>query len=185
MQVTQSRKTEMPISVERSAAQHRQKGNMGNTDINNYIPKSNKGNKSPMSIRLVNETGNSGYPRFWQTQCGYIIYSIDNQPQCSYCSIPSHGRDTCRRRRNDESKGIFRIHHPQRGLLQKTESTQPNSSRDNITKPSSPIAIRGMNSYQLTKDGQYILNSAGCRLCGYCGIPSHKRRQCKIRIMDV
>ena len=117
---------------------HPQKGNMGNTDINNYIPKSNKGNKSPMSIRLVNETGNSGYPRFWQTQCGYIIYSIDNQPQCSYCGIPAHGRDTCRRRRNHESKGEFRIHHPQRGLLQQTKSTQPNSSCDNIAESSNP-----------------------------------------------
>ena len=130
---------------------------MGDTHINNYFPKNNKGNRSPMSIRLANETDNSGCPKFWQTQCGYIIYSIDNQPQCSYCGIPAHGRDTCQRRRNDESRGVFRIHHPQRGLLQQTGSTQPNSSRDNIAESSSPTV---MNSYRLTKEGQYMRNSA-------------------------
>ena len=126
---------------------HPQKGSLGNTDTKGYTPKDKRGNRSPMSIRLANETDNLGYPRFWQTQCGYIIYSIDNQPQCSYCGIPSHGRDICQRRRKDESEGLFRIHHPQRGLIQQTEYTQPEPSRNNITKPSNPKTIRGMHSY--------------------------------------
>ena len=48
-----------------------------------------------------------------------------------------------------------------------------------------PKTIQGMHSYQLTEDGQYALNSGGYRLCDYCGIPSHPRRRCKIRIADV
>ena len=71
---------------------HPQKGSLGKTDTKSYIPKQNRGHRSPMSTRLANETDNSGHPRFWQTQCGHIIYSIDNQPQCSYCGIPSHGK---------------------------------------------------------------------------------------------
>ena len=70
---------------------HPLKGSLLCTSARNYTPDSGRGNRSQMSTRLANERDQSGNPRFWQTQCGYIIYSIDNQPQCSYCGIPSHG----------------------------------------------------------------------------------------------
>ena len=68
-----------------------------------------------MSNKLARETDNTGNPKYWQTESGHIIYSINNQPQCSYCGIPSHGRDNCS---SDERAGIFCIHHPQQGNLQ-------------------------------------------------------------------
>ena len=40
------------------------------------------------------------------------------------------------------------------------------------------------HNYQLTKDGQYILNSGGYRLCDYCGVPSHPRTRCNTKIKD-
>ena len=164
---------------------HPHKGNLTNTSTRNYVPDSGRGNRSPMSTRLANERDHSGKPRFWQTKCGYIIYSIDNQPQCSYCGIPSHGRDLCRRRHNDESRGLFRIHHPQRGLLQQTEYNKSKSPPNNTTRPPIPLTIQDIRDYQQTKHGEYILNSGGYRLCDYCGIPSHPRSQCKIRVTDV
>ena len=161
---------------------HPQKGSLGKF-TKNYLPK-NQGNRSPMSTRLANETDDSDHPRFWQTQCGHIIYSIDNQPQCSYCGIPSHGRDTCQHRRKDETGGLFRIHHPQRGLIRQTEDTQPKSPRNDTIRPSNSENNQRAHNYQLTKDGQYILNSGGYRLCDYCGVPSHPRTRCNARIKD-
>ena len=135
---------------------HPQKGCLGKTDTKSYIPNQSRGHRSPMSVRLANETDNSGHPRFWQTQCGHMIYSIDNQPQCSYCGIPSQGRDACQHRRKNEARGLFRIHHPQRGLIQQTEYIELES----------------------------ILNLRVHHLCDYCGVPSHPRAQCNTRIKD-
>ena len=56
---------------------HPKKGSLGNTDAKNYVPKDKRGNRSPMSIRLANETDNSGYPRFWQTR---VWGSISHSP---------------------------------------------------------------------------------------------------------
>ena len=96
--------------------QHPRKGFLTKYDARQYKPPI-KRNRSLMSIRLAKETDNTGSPKFWQTQSGHIIYSINNQPQCYYCGIPFHGRDTCPRRREDESRGIFQIYHPLRGML--------------------------------------------------------------------
>ena len=96
--------------------QHPRKGFLTKYDARQYKPPL-KRNRSLMSIRLANETDNTGNPKFWQTQSGHIIYSLNNQPQCYYCGIPFHGRDTCPRRRKDESEGVFQIYHPLRGML--------------------------------------------------------------------
>ena len=68
---------------------HPQKGFLTEQDAKRYNPPQ-KRQKSPMSSRLAKELDNTGNPRFWQTRDGHIIYSIDNEPQCSYCGIPSH-----------------------------------------------------------------------------------------------
>ena len=96
--------------------QHPRKGFLTKHDARQYKPPI-KRNRSLMSSRLANETDNTGSPKFWQTQSGHIIYSLNNQPQCYYCGIPFHGRDTCPRRRKDESEGIFQRYHPLRGML--------------------------------------------------------------------
>ena len=70
-------------------------------------------NQSHMTNRLARESDNTGNPKYRQSESGYIIYSINNQPQCSYCGIPSHGRDNCSHRLDDEHLGVFRVHHPQ------------------------------------------------------------------------
>ena len=59
---------------------HPQKGLLARNDAKNYVPTQNR-HRSPMSVRLAKETDSSGHSRFWQTQGGHIIYSIDNQPQ--------------------------------------------------------------------------------------------------------
>lgn len=99
--------------------QHPKKGFLTKSDAKQYKPPK-KRNRSPMSTRLAKETDNTGNPKFWQTQNGHIIYSMNNQPQCYYCGIPFHGRDTCPRRRKDESEGIFQTYHPLRGMLYTT-----------------------------------------------------------------
>ena len=87
---------------------HLRKGFPTKPDARTYRPPQ-KRNRSPMSIRLAKEWDNTGNPKFWQTQNGHIIYLIDNQPQCSYFGIPSHGRDTCPHRRNDEGMGVTTV----------------------------------------------------------------------------
>ena len=111
---------------------HPRKGFLTKNEAKNYTP-THRRYRSLMSVRLAEETDSSGHSRFWQTQDGNIIYSIDNQPQCSYWGIPSHGRDTCSRRRKDEARGLFRIHQPQRGMIYQPEPTQPGSSYTSIT----------------------------------------------------
>ena len=96
--------------------QHPRKGFLTKNDARQYRPPL-KRNRSPMSIRLSKETDSSGNPKFWQTQNGHIVYSMSNQPQCYYCGIPFHGRDTCPRRREDEGEGVFQTYHPLRGML--------------------------------------------------------------------
>ena len=86
------------------------KGFLTKYEARNYLPPPRR-HRSPMSLRLAAESDSSGHSRFWQTRSGHIIYSIDNQPQCSYCGIPSHGRDTCPHRHKDETKGLFRTNH--------------------------------------------------------------------------
>ena len=73
---------------------HPRKGFLTKQDTKTYRPPQ-KRNRSPMSIRLGKEYDDTGNPKFWQTQNGHIIYSIDNQPQRYYCGIPSHARNTC------------------------------------------------------------------------------------------
>ena len=139
-----------------------------------------------MSVRLPKESDSSGHSRFWQNQSGHIIYSIDNQPQCSYCGIPSHGRDTCPRRRNDE---IQRIHHPQRGMIYQWSETpepiQPGySDNDTAYGHFDSKDVQGIHNYQLTDDGKPIVNPRGHTLCNYCGVPSHPQAMCTTRIRD-
>ena len=44
---------------------HPPKGCLRKTDTKNYVPNRSRGHRSPMSVRLANETDNSGHPRFW------------------------------------------------------------------------------------------------------------------------
>ena len=166
---------------------HPRKGLLTKFEARNYIP-APKRRRSPMSLRLATEVDDSGHKRFWQTQNGYIIYSIDNQPQCSYCGTPSHGRDICPYRRQDETKGLFQAHHPQRGMMDKPPVTpnliQPESSASNTSygRFDSQDA-QGINNYQIN-DGKPVVNSKGHVRCNYCGITNHPRANCVIRIRD-
>ena len=111
---------------------HPRKGRLVKNDVIGYSLTLTR-TQSLMSNRLARETDNTGNHKYWQTEQGHIIYNIDNQPQCSYCGIPSHGRDNCCSRRNDEQKGTFRIYHPQRGNLQSGNKILSRSS--NRTTP--------------------------------------------------
>ena len=53
---------------------------------------------------------------FWQSN-GILVLSPEGLPQCHYCGIPSHNRNTCRKRRKDEQKGRHYPTHPNRGLF--------------------------------------------------------------------
>ena len=166
---------------------HPRKGLLTKFEARNYIP-SPKRRRSPMSLRLATEIDDSGHKRFWQTLNGHIIYSIDNQPQCSYCGTPSHGRDTCPYRRQDETIGLFQAHHPQRGTMDKPPV------RDNLIQPKHSASntsyghfdsqdAQGINNYQ-TNNGKPVVNSRGFVRCNYCGISNHPRANCVIRIRD-
>ena len=141
-----------------------------------------------MSLRLAAEVDDSGHKRFWQTQNGHIIYSINNQPQCSYCGTPSHGRDTCPYKRQDENLSIFRAHHPQRGIMDKTPVT-PKHIRTGSSASNTSYGhfdsqdAQGINNYQM-KDGKPVVNSKGHVRCNYCGLTNHPRANCVIRIKD-
>ena len=166
---------------------HPRKGLLTKFEARNYIP-APKRRRSPMSLRLATEVDDSGHKRFWQTRNGYIIYSIDNQPQCSYCGTPSHGRDICPYRRQDETKGLFQAHHPQRGMMDKPSVTpdliQPESSASTTSygRFDSQDA-QGINNYQIN-DGKPVVNSKGHIRCNYCGITNHPRANCVIRLRD-
>ena len=43
----------------------------------------------------------------------------------------------------------------------------------------------GINNFQQTADGRILLNYRGHPLCNYCGIPSHQRATCRLRLRDV
>ena len=43
----------------------------------------------------------------------------------------------------------------------------------------------GINNYQQTDNGKLITNHRGHPLCNYCGIPSHQRSACRLRLRDV
>ena len=148
---------------------HPKKGYLTKEDAKEYKPPK-KRTISPMSTRLARELDNTGNPRFWQTKDGHIIYSINNQPHCAYCGTPSHGRDRCFTRQNDEDKGIFRIHHPLIGHLNPRQH-----------QPAQPKIIP---DYIQTHDGERLVNHRNHPLCYYCGIPSHSRSACKVRERD-
>ena len=68
--------------------------------------------------------------------------------------------------------------------MQQTEHAHLKPSRKNTSRPSNSKTNQGVHNYQLTEDGQYVLNSRGYPLCDYCGIPSHPRSRCNTRIKD-
>ena len=43
---------------------------------------------------------------------------------------------------------------------------------------------QGINNYQLADSGKPVVNARGDILCNYCGIPSHSRIRCTIRMSD-
>ena len=43
----------------------------------------------------------------------------------------------------------------------------------------------GIYNFQQSNDGKVILNHRGHPLCYYCGIPSHQRSACRLRLRDV
>ena len=147
-----------------------------------------------MSIRLAKESDNTGNPKFWQTQNGHIIYSIDNQPQCSYCSIPSHGWDTCPHRCNDEGRGVFQIYHPQRGMLnQPSESPESSQLRYSDNDPScqrqdehnpkqswnSKLEVEHGHKPETNAPQQRLKNKGNAHPpCPHCGAKSHNGSQC-------
>ena len=77
---------------------HPQKGSLGKF-TKSYVPKQNKGNRSPMSTRLANETDDSDHPRFWQThnifnrQSTLMLVLRHTLLRKRYMSTQTQGRD--------------------------------------------------------------------------------------------
>ena len=70
--------------------------------------------------------------------------------------------------------GLFRIYHPQRGLLQQTEINQPESHPNDATEPTIPLATQDIREHKKTIDDKY-------RLCDYCRVPHPGRNKCERR----
>ena len=74
--------------------------------------------------KFLTETDTSGVPNFWSVN-GQLIVSHTGHACCSYCGIPSHSREKCKQRTQDETEGKFLNAHPNRvKILSKNQSTK-------------------------------------------------------------
>ena len=76
------------------------------------------------TYKFVNETDTSGVPNFWSIN-GQLVVSHTGHARCNYCGIPSHSREKCKQRTQDETEGKFYNAHPNRGnILSKNQSAK-------------------------------------------------------------
>ena len=74
--------------------------------------------------KFLKDTDTSGVPNFWSIK-GQLIVSHTGHTCCSYCGIPSHSREKCKQRTQDEANGKFYNAHPNRGkILSKNQSAK-------------------------------------------------------------
>ena len=91
--------------------------------IYNNVVSPSKHFKQPRNAKkFVNDNDKSGKPNFWSIG-GQLIVSQTGHALCGYCGIPSHSREICRLRQQDEGKGKFYDAHPNQGqILSKKQS---------------------------------------------------------------
>ena len=74
--------------------------------------------------KFVNDNNKSGRPNYWSIG-GQLIVSQTGHALCVYCGIPSHSREICRLRQQNEVEGRFYNTHPNQGqILSKNQSTK-------------------------------------------------------------
>ena len=74
--------------------------------------------------KFVNENDKSGKPNYWSID-GQLLVSQTGHALCGYWGIPSHSREICKLRMQDEVEGEFYNAHPNRGkILSKNQSTK-------------------------------------------------------------
>ena len=68
----------------------------------------------------------------------------------------------------------------------------PNNNGKNPPKNSGPMGAKkqskdaeGIYNFLQSSDGKVSLNHRGHPMCYYCGIPSHQRTECRLRLRDV
>ena len=79
-------------------------------------------------------------------------------PGCNYCGYYNHVREECGFKKEDEEEEVIRWHHPDGGRLQDKQYK------------------RTLNQSE---------EQGGHTVCGYCGIPSHKRENCRFISQDI
>ena len=74
--------------------------------------------------RFINDTDKFGVPNYWSVD-GQLIVSHTGSVLCNYCGIPSHSREKCRLKMQDEVEGKSYNAHPNRGkILSNNRSTK-------------------------------------------------------------
>ena len=158
---------------------------------------------TPNLIQPESSASNTSYGRFdsqdaqginnYQINDGKPVVNSKGHLRCNYCGITNHPRANCVIRIKDETDGIRREIHPNRGLRPTNhqlsrESPNPIQSRPSYSGTShgrfNSKDAQGINNYQLTDDGKPIIGTKGYVLCNYCGVPSHPRATCTTRIRD-
>ena len=78
--------------------------------------------------KFINETDRFGVPNYWSVD-GQLIVSHAGSVLCNYCGVPSHSRDKCKLKMQDEAEGRSYNIHPNRGKIlsnnQATKQLQP------------------------------------------------------------
>ena len=84
----------------------------------------------------------------------------------------------------------------QKATQTEDEVAEPEEGKRQIIREKNPLKTQGLcikqtkdaegiHNFQQTNDGKVILNHRGHPLCFYCGIPSHQRSACRLRLRDV
>ena len=76
------------------------------------------------SDKFIKDTNKFGVPNYWSVN-GQLIVSHTGSVLCNYCGIPSHSREKCRLKMQDEVEGKSYNAHPNRGkILSNNRSTK-------------------------------------------------------------
>ena len=66
--------------------------------------------------KFINETDKFGVPNYWSID-GQLIVSHVGLVLCNYCGVPSHSREKCKLKIQDEAEGRSYNAHPNRGRI--------------------------------------------------------------------
>ena len=80
--------------------------------------------------KFIKNTDTKGVPNFWISN-GSLVITQQGHARCNYCGIPSHPRNDCTIRKQDEGEGRYYTTHPNRGdILSNNQAAKKLQSND-------------------------------------------------------